>query len=430
MKPPRLLFISGSVGLGHVTRDLAIARALRQALPGVELDWLAAAPASRVLRDSGENLLVQANDWADETAVGADRANRATERGCPFHFDVLGSFIANRRLHRGNVRLFKEAMARQAYDLVIGDETYEILMALRDRQVELHVPFLMLYDFIGVDVERWRPLDCLAAYLINRRWAYGYRRAPELPVTTCFIGEVEDVPDRPFGPGLPNRRRWVREHCHVLGYVLTFDPAACADRSAMRKELGYGEEPLVVCTTGGSGIGKELLRLCVRSHGLLRQRIPRLHTVIVGGPRPEFEREGAAEGLTFHGYLPALFKHFAAADLVVTQGGGTSTLELTALRRPFLYFPLEGHFEQQVHVAGRLARHGAGIRMRFSATTPESLAEMIENHMGKDVTYPRIPVDGAQRLADLARSLLGHRPETSGPTSVRASFLGPEISRK
>ena len=32
---------------------------------------------------------------------------------------------------------------------------------------------------------------------------------------------------------------------------------------------------------------------------------------------------------------------------------------MTALRRPFLYFPLEGHFERQIHVANRLERHGA-----------------------------------------------------------------------
>lgn len=54
-------------------------------------------------------------------------------------------------------------------------------------------------------------------------------------------------------------------------------------------------------------------------------------------------------------YVDRLYEHFAASDLAVVQAGGTTTPELTALRRPFLYFPLEEHFEQQVHVAGRLA---------------------------------------------------------------------------
>ena len=46
-----------------------------------------------------------------------------------------------------------------------------------------------------------------------------------------------------------------------------------------------------------------------------------------------------------------LYRHLAACDLAVVQGGLTTTMELTAVGRPFLYFPLANHFEQQLHVA-------------------------------------------------------------------------------
>src|SRR5581483_11384506 len=42
---PRVLFVSGSIGLGHAARDLAIARELRRLLPSVQLEWLAGDPA-------------------------------------------------------------------------------------------------------------------------------------------------------------------------------------------------------------------------------------------------------------------------------------------------------------------------------------------------------------------------------------------------
>ena len=35
-------------------------------------------------------------------------------------------------------------------------------------------------------------------------------------------------------------------------------------------------------------------------------------------------------------------------------------MELAAARRPFLYFPLRNHFEQNRHVRHRLERYGAG----------------------------------------------------------------------
>ena len=76
------------------------------------------------------------------------------------------------------------------------------------------------------------------------------------------------------------------------------------------------------------------------------------------------------------------------------------TLELTALRRPFLYFPLEGHSEQQIVVAGRLARHGAGVRMSLSQTTPQEFAKAIFTNIGKPATYPAIASDGAGKAID------------------------------
>jgi len=56
MSRKRILYISGSLGLGHITRDLAIAKELRKRVSGLELFWLAAHPASILLKDEGENL--------------------------------------------------------------------------------------------------------------------------------------------------------------------------------------------------------------------------------------------------------------------------------------------------------------------------------------------------------------------------------------
>ena len=62
------------------------------------------------------------------------------------------------------------------------------------------------------------------------------------------------------------------------------------------------------------------------------------------------------EGAKIVGYLPELYKHLAACDIAVVTGGGTVTLELTALQKPFLYFPLENHFEQEIAVINNLLK--------------------------------------------------------------------------
>jgi UDP:flavonoid glycosyltransferase YjiC (YdhE family) len=105
------------------------------------------------------------------------------------------------------------------------------------------------------------------------------------------------------------------------------------------------------------------------------------------------------------GFVPRLYEHFAACDLAIVQGGATSTLELTALRVPFIYFPIEGHCEQ-ANVARMLDQHGAGVRLTLSQTTPALLAEKIITLTGSNVTYPEINVNGAQNAADKIVELL------------------------
>ena len=128
--------------------------------------------------------------------------------------------------------------------------------------------------------------------------------------------------------------------------------------------------------------------MCGRAYLLLQRKLPGLHLVLVCGPRIAPESLHVPTGIDVRGFVPDLYKHLAAADLAVVQGGGTTTLELTALRRPFIYFPLEGHCEQQVTVAGRLARQRAGVKMAFPATTPASLADAITRHLAAAVSYP------------------------------------------
>jgi predicted glycosyltransferase len=57
----KALFISGSLGLGHVGRDLEIAGALRKLRPEVEVSWMAESPASNMLQKAGEKLLPETN---------------------------------------------------------------------------------------------------------------------------------------------------------------------------------------------------------------------------------------------------------------------------------------------------------------------------------------------------------------------------------
>ena len=107
------------------------------------------------------------------------------------------------------------------------------------------------------------------------------------------------------------------------------------------------------------------------------------------------------------GFLPELYQYMAACDLAVVQGGLTTCMELTASRKPFLYIPLQQHFEQNFHVRRRLERYEAGRCVSYAeACDPDVLAEAIAKEARRDVAYRPVERDGAARAAAMLAELL------------------------
>ncbi len=127
--------------------------------------------------------------------------------------------------------------------------------------------------------------------------------------------------------------------------------------------------------------------------------------IVVAGPRIDPDRLPRADGLDVRAFVPNLYRHLAACDIGVVQGGLTTAMELTANRRPFLYFPLRHHFEQHFHVRHRLHRYGAGRCMDFATATPDVIAEAIADELARPVSYLPVATDGAAcaaaRIAEL-----------------------------
>jgi predicted glycosyltransferase len=406
MTGTRILYISGSIGLGHARRDLAIARELRRMDPGVEIVWLAGEPARHLIAEAGETLLPESGAYGDETAVAEDTAEG-------FSLNLLGRFALRApSAWKRAVAIFEEVSTNYPYDLLIGDETYEIDMALGKRPELKKAPFVMIYDFVGLDAMSLNPLERLITYQGNWGWSGGPRgKQHNQQDLTLFIGEPEDVPDRRFGFLLPNRRQYALRYYHFVGYTFPFDPADYSDKMKVRAALGYDEErPLVVCSVGGTSVGADLLRLCAASYPHIQERLEDVRMMLVCGPRIDPSTiEVPSGGVEVRGYVPRLYEHLAACDVAIVQGGGTTTLELTALRRLFIYFPLEDHFEQNLVVAKRLARHRAGQQLLYSQTTPERLAEAVYWQLGREANWPPIPTDGARRAAQLINELVEAR---------------------
>ena len=123
---------------------------------------------------------------------------------------------------------------------------------------------------------------------------------------SVFIGEPEDIPDKKFGLFLPNRRVYAKAYLKFIGYIIRFDPELITDKKAMRKTLGYGEDTLIVCSIGGTSIGKGLLELCKVAYPNLKSAIPNLQMIMVTGPRLDPGSIDVESGIEVKGFVPVL----------------------------------------------------------------------------------------------------------------------------
>jgi UDP-N-acetylglucosamine:LPS N-acetylglucosamine transferase len=128
--------------------------------------------------------------------------------------------------------------------------------------------------------------------------------------------------------------------------------------------------------------------------------------VMVAGPRIDPSLLPPHDGLEVRAYVHDLYRHLAACDLAVVQGGLTTAMELTASKRPFLFFPLRHHFEQNFHVRHRLERYGAGRCMDFETDGPAEIAVAIAEEIGREVRYRDVERDGAKLAAQLIAELV------------------------
>ena len=321
----------------------------------------------------------------------------------------LHAFQAIRRMDEilvANFMLFLDLVREEKYDLWIGDEAWEVDYFLHENPELKSAAYVWLTDFVG-----WLPMEdggeheTFLTTDYNAEMIEHIARFPRIRDRAVFVGNPDDIVPNSFGNGLPGIRDWTEQHYDFSGYVTGFEPVCRPGEAAGRARVRAARAVCIV-TVGGSGVGGHLLRRVIEAFPQAKANVPELRMVVVAGPRIDPASLPQHDGLEIRPYVHELYRHLAACDLAVVQGGLTTSMELTANARPFLYFPLRHHFEQNFHVHHRLERYGAGRRMDFETDGPNEIAAAIAEEIGREVDYRPVETDGASRAAALIAELL------------------------
>ncbi|MEP6874339.1 MAG: alpha/beta fold hydrolase [Burkholderiales bacterium] len=404
-RPRRALFISSPIGLGHVQRDLAIARELRKLQPDLAIDWFTVDPAARYLEREGERLHPITQRLANES--------RHFEQVAGEH--DLSAFFALRTMDEimsHNFMTFVDLIEAEHYDIVIGDEAWDVDYYYHENPELKRQPYVFLTDFVGcLPMEEGDEREAALCADRNADDIEHVARYPYLRDAAIFVGNREDVTEQTFGPGMPAIRDWTDRNFCYCGYCLPFDPQALADTERLRAQHGYrSDEKIVVAAVGGTATGQHLLQRIAAAFPRMKRELPELRLIMVTGPRLSTDAFEPQPGLELRPYVHNLYEHLACCDLALVQGGLSTTMELVATRRPFLSFPLQRHFEQCVHVRQRLANYAADRSMDYALTLdPEQLARRALSAMHEPVRYRPVETDGAARAALRIAQVLDNR---------------------
>jgi UDP-N-acetylglucosamine--N-acetylmuramyl-(pentapeptide) pyrophosphoryl-undecaprenol N-acetylglucosamine transferase len=117
---------------------------------------------------------------------------------------------------------------------------------------------------------------------------------------------------------------------------------AGADRDALRKRFGFTKSTLVA-SIGGTNAGRYLIEKAIEAHRKLQGRLD-LELVVVSGPSLKLPDLPGYRNL---GFVDNLHELVCAADLVISLAGRSTMDESIAYGTPGIFIPIKGHFEQE-----------------------------------------------------------------------------------
>ncbi len=385
--PRVLLHVQHLLGIGHVRRAAAIARALTQAglavtvasgggaVAGVDFGSaeLAELPAARAADSSIRFIVDAAGRPVDEAWWQARTA-------------ALLALFRARRPHVLLIELFpfgRRAFGRELLPLLEAAAAASprpvVLCSLRDILVDKGRPVPGKPDRVAETVT-------LVRRHFDRVLVHGDPRLAGLELS--FRGAAE-----------------ITDRIAYTGYVV--DRAREPEGRDGPEGAGEGE---VLVSAGGGAVGGALLRDSLAARPLSRMG-GRPWRLVTGPNLPAAElaaiRAAAGPGVVVESFRPDLARLFGRCALSVSQGGYNTVMELIAARARAVVVPFAAPGEsEQIQRARLLSARGLITLVEPAALSPPTLARAVDAAMDRPrPAADALDLDGAAHSARLIRAL-------------------------
>ena len=337
-----MLFFASPIGLGHATRDIAVAEKLTVPKSGVL--FISGEGAPRLIEKKGFQCLDLYRP--EKFRVENGQLQRS--------FQWLMAYYS---YYKKCKAISKDILAKYS-GLVVSDEDFASI-AMAEEMGRKRV--------LITDITKSR-FTKGAASLIEKRMNGALKKM--MARCDCVI-----MPDE-------------GKDCDNVIHVGPIVRSVSADRDSLRRRLNFTRSTIVV-SIGGTDAGRYLIEKAIEAYKKLHLRLD-ADLVVVPGPTLQLPDSPDYRNM---GFVENLHELIFAADLVVSLAGRSTMDESIAYGTPGIFIPIKGHFEQE---------EGAR-RLGYKYDDIFRLESLIEEKLGRRT--PGSETSGAQKAAGIISKL-------------------------
>lgn len=291
------LFFTSPVGLGHATRDIAIAEKLKAMRK--EIIFITGAGAFSLISKKGFSVLNLYEPVRFYIKSGELKES----------FKWLMKYLS----YYKKCKMIAEDLLKKYDGLIISDEDFASI-AIGEKMNRRRI--------LITDITETHFTTSLLASIVEKKMN---------KIMQKMIDKCNYVIIPAYGDDKDN-----------LVYVGPIVREVSADRNTLRKKFGFNKKTIVI-SIGGTDSGRHLIEKSLEVYRRLRKKMD-IDLIIVSGPLVKM-----TDSAEFHnaGFVDNLHEYIYAADLVISLAGRSTMDESIVYGTPGIFIPIKNHFEQQ-----------------------------------------------------------------------------------
>ena len=369
----KVLFFTSPIGLGHATRDIAIAEKLKH-IANDEILFISGGAAYDLISKEGFQAL-------------------NLYRPPPFTVDsgkLRNSFVWLMKYiiyYKKSKKIAEEVIRKDVrkYPLIVSDEDFASISVSQNTILSKSV---FIYDMVEPTASGHGIISNYCNINIENNvgethFASGFLHIFEKKMNRSMSNLIKKcdkviIPD--FGDNRAN-----------LVYVGPIVREVKSDRMSLRNNLGFTRKTILVCA-GGTDAGRHLIQKSLEAYGNLKKWLD-VDLVLVPGPNLELNDSDDFYNL---GFVDNLHEYIYASDLVISLAGRSTIDESTVYGTPGIFIPIKNHFEQEQNA----------LRLGYKYEDISKLESLIEEKLGMNHQTPILNSTGAEITAKIISELL------------------------